>query len=390
MKILQVSKFYAPVTGGIETVVLELTRGMNRLGTRTDVLCVGSGRQTRHERTEDGATVTRAGTWGTLRSTSMAPELVGEARRLIPSYDVIHVHMPDPMAALAVWRSRPKAKVVVHWHSDVVRQQLALQLYRPLQDWLLRRADAIVATSEPYARSSPWLARWQHKIAVIPIGISDIPTPSPDAVRHVSHRFGGRRIVFALGRMAYYKGFDVLIDAAGELPDDCVIVVGGDGELLGRHRAEAMRRRLSHKIVFVGRIDDGELAAHFAAASVFCLPSTHRAEAYGVVLVEAMALGKPVITTDIPGSAVSWLNQPGVTGFNVPVGDAQALVAAIHGIIGHNAAAARMGEAARARYERSLTADVMVQATAALYQRLTAHDRCNEHPAIGVSRAERI
>jgi glycosyltransferase involved in cell wall biosynthesis len=370
MKVLHVCKFYAPATGGMESVVLELTRGTRRLGIDADVLCVGADRATRHEVTEDGVSVTRAGSMGKLQSTSIAPALLSLARRQIPSYDVVHVHMPDPMAALAVMLARPDAKVVVHWHSDVVRQRVALQLYRHLQRWLLSRADVIIATSQPYARSSPWLARWQHKITVIPIGISDIPPPPAETVRHIRNRYGGRRIVFALGRMTYYKGFHVLIDAAARLPDDCVVVVGGDGELLRSHRAEAAARRLSHKIVFVGRIADDELAAHFAAASLFCLPSTHRAEAYGVVLVEAMALGKPVITTDIPGSAVSWLNQEGVTGYNVPVGDSRALVTAIDGIIGHNAAAARMGEAARARYEASLTADVMVQSTVALYRTL--------------------
>ena len=372
MKVLHLTKFYAPVAGGIETVVLELTHGSNRRGLPTDVLCAGTERETRRERGAAGEQITRAGSWGRLHSTSIAPALVAEARRLAPAYDLIHVHMPDPMAALALWCARPRAKVIVHWHSDVVRQRLALQAYRPLQDWLLRRADAIVATSEPYARSSPWLARWQHKVEVIPIGISDIALPSADEVRHISDRYGGRHIVFALGRMTYYKGFDVLIDAAAALPDHCVIVVGGDGELLARHRAEVQRRRLAHKIVFVGRIADAELAAHFAAARLFCLPSTHRAEAYGVVLVEAMALGKPVITTDIPGSAVSWLNQSGVTGYNVPVGDAGALTSAVQKIIGDNATAAQQGRAARARYEACLNAEVMVEATMSLYRRLMA------------------
>ncbi len=372
MKVLHLSKFYAPITGGIETVVFELARGARRAGTETDVLCAGTARQTRREQGEAGVQITRAGSWGRLRSTSIAPALVSEASRLIPAYDLIHVHMPDPMAALALWCTQPKARVVVHWHSDVVRQRLALQAYRPLQHWLLRRADAIVATSQPYARSSKWLARWQHKVEVIPIGISDIAPPSPEQVRQISDRYGGRHIVFALGRMTYYKGFDLLIDTAAALPDDCVIVVGGAGELLGRHRAEVMRRRLAHKIVFVGRIADAELAAHFAAARLFCLPSTQRAEAYGVVLVEAMALGKPVITTDIPGSAVSWLNQSGVTGYSVPVGDARAITSAVQKIIGDNDTAARQGAAARARYEACLNAEVMVEATMSLHRRLMA------------------
>ena len=112
MNILQFTKFYAPVTGGIETVVLELTQGLSRLGVKVDVLCAGTERRTRHDRTAEGGTITRAGSLGTFLSTSVSPALVTQARRMAAGYDVIHVHMPDPMAApgalkMATVSSRP-------------------------------------------------------------------------------------------------------------------------------------------------------------------------------------------------------------------------------------------------------------------------------------------
>jgi len=371
MKVLQLSKFYAPTKGGIETVVLELSQGLSRLGVEVQVLCAGTEFRTRRDHAADGIAITRAGSWGTFQSTSMAPALIRHARHLAPAADVIHVHMPDPMAALALWATRPNAKLVVHWHSDVVKQRAALCLYRPLQHWLLSRADAIVATSQAYAESSPWLRPWKAKTVVIPIGISDHRGLSqPETVRRIRERFGGRDIVFSLGRMTYYKGFDVLIDAAAQIPENCVIVVGGDGELLERHQAEARRRGLAGRIHFVGRIPDHELASYFDAAAMFCLPSTARAEAYGVVLLEAMAMGKPVVATEIPGSAVSWVNQSGVTGLNVPVGDPAALAEAVSRIATDKVCAARFGEAARARYEQCLSAIAMVRSTMALYANL--------------------
>ena len=368
MRVLQLTKFYAPAKGGIETVVLELSQGLSRHGLDVRVLCAGTELRTRRDHTPEGIAITRAGSLGRLLSTSMSPGLVRHARRMAPEADVIHVHMPDPMAALALWVVRPTAKVVVHWHSDVVRQRTAMRLYRPLQAWLLRRADAIVATSEAYAQSSPWLSAWQDKTVVIPIGISDHRGLSqPETVRRIRERFGGREIVFSLGRMTYYKGFDVLVDAAAHIPEHCAIVVGGDGELLEHYRAEARRRGLAGRIHFVGRIPDHELPSYFDAASMFCLPSTHRAEAYGVVLLEAMAMGRPVIATQIPGSAVPWVNQSEVTGLNVPVGDAKALAGAVIRIGTDATCAARFGEAARARYEQCLSADAMVRSTQALY-----------------------
>ena len=357
----------------MEAVVFELAEGLARRGVDLDVLCAGRERQTVVETRPAGYRVTRAGSWGSFLATSVAPALLGRLRELQQGRDLIHVHMPDPLAALALWHQPTPAKVVVHWHSDVVRQRIARRLYEPLQQWLLSRADAIVATSEPYAASSPWLKRWSAKTTVVPIGIGDnAGRRDAAAAEAVRRRFGNRRIVFSLGRMSQYKGFDVLIDAASRLPEHCVVVVGGDGELLERHRREVAARGLADRIVFVGRISDQELPAYYQAAHVFCLASTLRSEAYGVAIVEAMAMSTPVVATDIAGSGVPWVNQSGVTGKNVPPGDSKALAEALTEIIDDEALAARYAHAARKRYLKHLTATSMVDATARLYERVLA------------------
>jgi glycosyltransferase involved in cell wall biosynthesis len=376
MKVLQVSKFYPPIKGGIESVVYELTTGLSGLGFDVDVLCSNTRRTTSRER-ERGVkgeySITRAGSLGRILSTSLSPALIAEARRLRSSYDVIHVQMPDPMAALALWYARPTGRVVVHWQSDVVNQKRALFFYEPLQRWLLKRADAIIATTPPYAESSPWLAPFARKVAIIPIGISDFSASLNESrVREIREKFGGKKLIFSLGRMTYYKGFDVLIEAAATIPDNSVIVVGGGGELLSTHRAHVRHRGLERKIYFIGRIPDDDIAAYFAACDVFCLPSVIRAEAYGVVLLEAMAMGKPLVATDIKGSGVAWVNQHRVTGLNVPVRDASALSTALRELLENDQLAENMGRAARRRFTEHLTADLMVSAIADLYRRLTA------------------
>ena len=374
MKILQVSKFYPPVMGGIESVSYELTQGLNRRGLQTDVLCCNTARTTVREcGIVEGRvhSITRAASFGRLLSTSMAPALVVEALRVRSTYDVVHVQMPDPMAALALWLARPTGKVVLHWQSDVVKQRRALLLYVRIQRWLLERADAIIATTPPYARSSPWLQPFGHKVEIIPIGISDLSnTVSALRTEEIRQRFGGKKLIFSLGRMTYYKGFDVLIQAATLLPEESMIVVGGSGELLEVYRAEVRARGLEGKICFVGRIADEDVASYFAACSLFCLPSTVRAEAYGVVLLEAMVMGKPSVATDIEGSGVPWVNQHGVTGLNVPVRNALALAEALNHLLNNDSLAKQMGQSARQRYDQHLTADAMVSATADLYHRL--------------------
>lgn len=371
MRALQLSKFYPPVMGGIESVAWELTEGMNRAGVATDVLCSSHHLRSVRRTAPSGYTVVRAGTLGSVLSTSIAPPMAGLLRRMARAADVVHLHMPDPMAAAAFWTARPRSALVVHWHSDVIRQRLALRVYEPLQRWLLDRADAIIATSPPYAEASAALAPFLHKVQVIPIGISDNrPEACSVKAQALRRRFGGRRIVFALGRMTYYKGFDVLIDAAALLPDDCAVLIGGDGELLETYRAQVVARGLSDRVHLLGHVNDADLASHFEACDVFCMPSTVRAEAYGVAMVEAMVMSKPIVATDIAGSGVPWVNRHGCTGLNVPVRQPAALADALHELLADAALARRLGAAARRRYEEEFHAGLMTQRTLDLYRRL--------------------
>ncbi len=379
MKTLQISKFYPPVMGGIESVAFEIAEGMSQLGLKSDVLCSNMSSETTSEVSAAGYRIVRAGSWGKLLSTSMSPALILKVKQMCDDYDIIHVHMPDPMAALAVWIARPRGRIVLHWHSDVVNQRRALKLYEPLQDWLMRRADAIIATTRAYAESSPALRAWKSKVHVVPIGVS--PLSANHAHTHAQtlrQRYPGKKIVFSLGRMTYYKGFDVLISAARSLPDDAIVLVGGGGELLQRYRDRVRSESLSEKIEFVGRIPDDEILGYFAASTIFCLSSIVRAEAYGVVLIEAMAMGLPIVATDIPGSGVPWVNQHGVTGLNVAVGDPDALARALCTLLENPDVATQFGRAGQARYLERLTAATMVESIVELYRQVLARPNASD------------
>lgn len=371
MKTLQFSKFYPPVHGGIETIAFELTEGLNQLGIRTDVLCANNQSHTIHEKTDLGYEIIRAASFGMLLSTSISPALILETKKICNNYDVIHVQMPNPMAVLAIWFARPKAKIVLHWQSDVIKQRRALKFYSPLENWILKRADAIIATTPPYAKASKPLQAWAQKVVVIPNGIKPLRGKSqsigPEQIRE---HYGNRKIVFSLGRMTYYKGFDVLIDAAHLLIDVAVIVVGGEGELLEGYKQKVINEGLSNKIIFVGRIADEYLAAYFEAASVFCLSSIARSEAYGVVLLEAMAMGKPIVATDIPGSGVAWVNQHDITGLNARCNDSKSLAYALNTILSDDALADRMGAAGLLRFEKEFRVSAMIEKTVELYEKL--------------------
>ncbi|MCB1998448.1 MAG: glycosyltransferase [Burkholderiaceae bacterium] len=372
MRVLQLSKFYPPDHGGIEAVARDLSAGLVRAGVQVEVLCASKRRQRVDEVDALGVRVVRAGSYGLWLSTSMAPGLVRELMRRRAEPDIVHVHMPDPLAALAVWTARPRGRVVLHWHSDVVRQRFARHVYAPLERWLLDRADAVIATSPPYAQSSPALRRVAHKVAVIPIGAPPPVSPSARRLERIRQRHAGRRIVFALGRMTYYKGWDVLVAAARHLPEDVVVVVGGGGPELPQYRALAERAGLAERVRFVGPLSADSVEAYFRLADVFCMASTVRAEAYGVAVLEAMARGLPVVATDIPGSGLGWLHQDGVTGLRVPPGDADALARAIGSLLDAPELRTRFGQAGRARWAAHFTAETMADQTLALYRRLLA------------------
>ncbi|MFG6431933.1 glycosyltransferase [Roseateles sp. LYH14W] len=376
MKTLQLTKFYPPVFGGIETATYELAEGLVARGHPTDVLCANTSLRTVRDHYGPVA-VTRTGSYAKLLSTSLSPALVSELAKVRRQHEIVHVHLPNPMANVALQLARPTGKVVLHWHSDIINQARAIKLYEPLQASMLRRADAIIATSLPYAEASPWLAAHRHKVHVVPLGIRaerlhQATTGLAEARAALRRRHGARPIVFSIGRMATYKGFEILIDAARSLDPDTLVLVGGGGELLDTHRQRVRELGLEQRVVFTGRLSDLEVAAHMAEASVFCLPSTNRAEAFGMVLLEAMQAGLPIVATRIAGSGVPWVNADGETGINAEVNDPASLATALRQLVADPALARRMGDAGRRRFDIHFTADRMVEQTLEVYRRVLA------------------
>ena len=365
LKVLHLGKYYHPESGGIETVTKDLAQGAARAGCEVTVLCFGRVGRPVQERF-DGVDVVRTPIWKLVSSQPFGWKYVREFLRRAGEFDIVHVHVPNMLAALMLLLARIPGKVVVHWHADVVDKGWIGTLMRPLEWTMLRRADALVATSQAYADASPQLRRFAGKVHIVPIGIvdSDIfddddasdDTPAPDAGARATPAPGGVPVILAVGRLVPYKGFDVLIDAARFLPAACRVVIVGGGERRAELEAQVRQRQVADRVVLAGRLGDDALRALFQGAAIYCLPSVSRAEAFGVVLLEAMAHGLPVVASDIAGSGVPWVNQHDVTGLNVPIGDAQALAAALTQLLADPALRERMGRESRRRFEAEFTA----------------------------------
>lgn len=359
MRVLQLGKFF-PIRGGVEKVMYDLMTGLCARGIHSDMLCAAYRGRSRTVDAGAHSKVFCCRTWARLCSTCLSPAMIIRALRILRRYDVVSIHHPDPMAAVALFFSRYRGRVILHWHSDIVRQRAAKRLYRPLQDWLIRRADVVIATSPAYIDGSPDLRAALPKALCLPIGTGPL-CPDPEAVERVRRAYGGRKIIFSLGRMVPYKGFEYLIQAAAYLDDGWVIVIGGDGPLRARLQNEVRMCGLRNRVVLRGYVPQSELPAYFGACRLFCLPSVEKTEAYGIVQVEAFSCSRPVVATRIEGSGVSWVNRHGFSGLNVPPRDAGALAGAFRSISDDERTWSAFCRNARSRYQELFTRERMVR-----------------------------
>lgn len=373
MRIIHLSKYYKPFLGGIETVVADLAEGMN--GKDIIVLAASSdAADYRAEKEISGVSVVRSRTILKVASVPIAPKYLLDVIRLSPG-SLLHVHMPNPFAALGVWLAcavgRSPARLVLHWHSDVVKQRRLLRLYRPLQNWLLRTADRVIVTSDNYLLHSEPLKRFRCKCVVVPIGVRGIADlVDPEAVASIKRRYKGKPIVFALGRHVYYKGFEFLIDAARSVPDK-VFVIGGGGPDTHKYKKRVAELGLQDRVFFIGYVDAAVLPSYFAAADVFAFPSIEKSEAFGVVQLEAMSVGTPVVSTNIKGSGVPWVNQHMVSGLVCAPESGVDLAAALTEILSDPTLHQELSDGARKRFTECFTTEVMLCGTTQVYDSLS-------------------
>lgn len=296
--------------------------------------------------------------------TMLSPAMIRYLQKHQKEYAIIHIHHPDPMAALALRLSGFKGPVILHWHSDIVSQKLLLPFYRPLQNWLIRRSTAIVGTTPVYLQQSPHLKLVQQKCIAIPIGIQSLK-PDTESVRSIRARFPGKILIYACGRLVPYKGMEYLVEAAATLPDNFHVAIGGNGPLFRQLQTRIQELGLQERVTLLGYVPDEEMPGWFGVCDVFVLPSIMKTEAFGIVQIEAMSLGKPVVATTIPGSGVSWVNKDGVSGINVPPQDAQALARAISEAVKHQE---QLGAGARNLFLERYQLSTMIDKTLQLYE----------------------
>jgi rhamnosyl/mannosyltransferase len=370
MHIVHIYKDYYPVLGGIENHIKALAEGLAARGHRVTVLVTNTAPHDAYEQ-QGNLTIIKAGRLLHTASTPLSPRMLWHARRM-RDVDIAHLQFPYPPGDLAYMALPQRPPLVIYYHSDIVRQKTLLRAYRPLLRWTLDHATRIIASNPGYIASSPWLAPRADRCEVIPLSADPqrFAQADPAAVAALRARYGAPLVLF-VGKLRYYKGLPFLLEALTQLRSTASLLIVGSGPEEQHIRGLVQTLGLAGRVHLLGEVDDAELPAIYHAADVFVLPSHLRAEAFGIVQIEAQAAGLPLISTEL-GTGTSYVNQHGQTGFVVPPANPAALARALDVLLHNPDLARRMGAAGQARALHDLSHTRMVERMEDLYSRLLA------------------
>lgn len=366
MRILLLTKAYPPWVGGVEVHVQQLAEGLAARGIETTVLACSPNRKLERlqQHNLDVILVPRV---GTFRSLPLSPSVPLWLSKLQP--DLVHIHHPYPLgfaSYLCAGRSKP---LVITWHSDIVRQRILKVFFKPIERECLRRAEAIIVTSERLMVNSPDLKAFQAKCCPISLGVDlerlDQTRQSAAALGTQAGMTQNAPSLLFVGRLVEYKGLEYLIRAMPSI--QATLFVVGEGRLLEPLKNLAAELGVAERVIFLGKVSDETLAGLYSGCDVFVLPSVGNNEAFGIVQLEAMAAGKPVVCTNLP-TGVPYVNQDEVTGYVVPAANPEALTNAVNRLLKNPERAQRMGQAARARVQQEFQIETMVEKTIELYR----------------------
>ncbi len=375
MRVLHIYKDYAPVVGGIENHIGLLAQAQRAQGIDARVLVTNTSAET-IETTIHGVPVVKTGRQLNISSAPISLSFYGWLRRLEKGIDITHAHLPYPHGELGHLLLGSSRALVLSYHSDIVRQRVLGTFYSPFLRVLLRRANRISVASPAYIRTSPFLAPVADKCRVLPYGIDLSAFEATPEIRQVAAELRARHapkpLLLYVGKLRHYKGLNVLIEAMQQI--DAHLLVIGSGMLEEEWRGQASALGLDDRISFLGELSDADKLIALYASDLFVLPSTNRAEAFGIVLIEAMACGLPLISTEL-GTGTSFVNQHEQTGLVVPPGDPDALAAAINRLLGDDELRKRMGAAALARVHAEFSQATMTARMTSLY-----HEALSQKP----------
>ena len=372
-KILHISKYYYPFSGGTEQIARDVVLALKG-EYEQKVIAFNDGKDDRTD-TVDGIEVIKCGCFVKIAAQSLSTSYGKHLHQVMKDFqpDIVVFHYPNPFVAALLLRElkTTKAKLVVYWHLDIIRQKYLRILFAPQNRRLLECAAKVIATSPNYIEGSQWLQSVKEKCVVVPNCINVERMSVTDDIQkraeEIRAKNSGKTICVAVGRHTEYKGFTYLIQASKLLDGRFVIYITGTGELTEKLHEEANDDK---KVVFTGQIDDMELKALILASDIFCFPSITKNEAFGLALAEGMYCGKPAVTYTIPGSGVNYVSINGETGIEVENRNAKKYAEAMKKLADDAELREKYGDAGRKRVEENFLSTQFCENARRMFSRL--------------------
>jgi rhamnosyl/mannosyltransferase len=382
LRVCHLGKFYPPAPGGIESHVRTLAQAQTELGAEVEVVCVNHatssgedvtwralGRSSTLEEWDGHVRVTRLGRLAGFSRLELCPALVTLVGRACRRSDIVHVHAPNVTMYLALLTLRLDVPLIVTHHSDVVKQRHLGRVFAPVERVILGRAAQVFSCSAPYVRGSRALSALEAKLRILPLGIDLEPFQEPSArARSFADellRQHGAPLWLSVGRLIYYKGLDVALQALQQVPGKLLVI--GRGPMESELKELARRRGVADRVVWFDYLDSTRLVGAYLAARALWFPSIARSEGFGLVQVEAMASGCPVLNTSIPDSGVAWVSLDGVSGLTTAPGDARALALAARRLLEDPELSGRLARGGRQRAQTEFSAALMARRSLDFY-----------------------
>ena len=375
MKIVQTNKAYYTKIGGIESTIKTLSEGLvKKENTSVHVLTCNSNHSIRtRDKIINKVNVTYLPTYAFVTSLPISPGYFISLSKL--SGDILHIHEPFPLADLSL-HLYPRIKknfsrIIVSWHSDIVRQKMVLSFYGKYIQKFLQIVDKIIVSNPNMIKNSDFLPLFKDKCEIIPIGTDLSWTDQSSSLNTYKGNIDqehSKPIILCVGRLVYYKGIEYLIDAMQYISNVSLIIIGS-GPLEIKLLKRIHRLDLDSRIKIIPEVDEKTLHSYYKTCDLLVLPSVEKSETYGIVQIEAMACGKPVICTDL-GTGTTFINQHGVTGLVVPPRNSESIVEAINYILNDDNLKSKLGMQAKQKAFNEFSAEKMVQSVYQLYQDL--------------------
>jgi glycosyltransferase involved in cell wall biosynthesis len=347
MNILHVNKYYPPLIGGIETIVAEIAEMLQSESVNNRVLVCQDTKAPTKTENQNGVEIIRAKTFCSLLGMPISTDFFLQFKNQVSKTDIIVIHHPFPLGFLAAALLAKKKRIVVIYHADIVRQKCFAFLLKPIFHLILSRASDIIVTSDRLSKSSPLLKPFLEKCTTMPLWIDEEKFIKTETVQKTAEEIKSqypKPLLLSVGRLVSYKGYRYLIDALTKTSGHLLFI--GTGPLKQKLLQQIQRNKLEDRITILNPVEN--LSPYYYAADLFILPSITNAEAFGIVQLEALYCGCPVINTSLPTGVpeVSLHNQ---TGFTVEPKNVQELEQAINTLIENPNLRKRFSEQAHKR-----------------------------------------